>query len=61
MRDPYPIPEVVELLYHAWVPAPDPHQWPEELERDPVRGYGLFCFYQGLSLALQLGEACRPD
>ena len=37
------IPEVVELLYHAWVPAPDPRQWPEELERDPVRGYGLFC------------------
>ena len=61
MRDPYPIPEVVELLYHAWVPAPAPHQWPEELERDPVRGSGLFCFYQGLSLALQLREACRPD
>ena len=54
------IPEIVEQLYYAWVPAPDPHQWPACLEQNPVRGYGLYC-YQGLSLALQLGEACRPD
>ena len=55
------IPEVIQQLYHAWIPAPDPGQWPEYLREDPVRGYGLYCFYQGIALALQLGEACRPD
>ena len=53
------IPEVIEQLYHAWIPAPDSCQWPEYLAKDPVRGYGLYCFYQGLALGLQLEEACR--
>lgn len=59
MRDSNEIPEVIQLLYHAWVPAPDPCQWPEHLREDPVRGYGLYCFHQGLALGLQLEEACR--
>lgn len=59
MRDSNEIPEVIQLLYHAWVPAPDPGQWPECLREDPVRGYGLYCFHQGLALGLQLEEACR--
>ena len=33
--------------------------WPEYLREDPVRGYGLYCFYQGIALGLQLEEACR--
>lgn len=61
MRYPNEIPDIIDLLYHAWVPSPDPHQWPEYLEKDPVRGYGLYCFYQGVSLGLQLEEACRRD
>ena len=61
MRDSDDIPVVVELLYRAWVPAPDPSQWPEYLEKDPVRGYGLYCFRQGLALGLQREEACRGD
>lgn len=51
--------EVIEQLYQAWIPAPDPCQWPEHLREDPVRGYGLYCFHQGLALGLQLEEACR--
>ena len=59
MRYPNEIPDVIDLLYHAWIPAPDPGQWPEYLREDPVRGYGLYCFYQGIALGLQLEEACR--
>ena len=59
MRYPNEIPDVIDLLYHAWIPDPDPGQWPEYLREDPVRGYGLYCFYQGIALGLQLEEACR--
>ena len=51
--------DIIDLLYHAWIPSPDPRQWPEYLRQDPVRGYGLYCFYQGIALGLQLEEACR--
>ena len=33
----------------------------EYLREDPVRGYGLFCFCQGLALGLRRSEACRRD
>ena len=55
----YNIPEVIEELFLAWVPGPDPCQWPEHLREDPARGYGLYCFYQGLSLGVRLEDACR--
>ena len=54
MGDIYKTPEIMEELFLAWVPAPDPHQWSEYLREDPVRGYGLFCFSQGLALGLRL-------
>ena len=32
------IPDIMEELFLAWGPAPDPGQWPEYLREDPVRG-----------------------
>ena len=61
MRYPNEIPDIIDLLYHAWIPSPAPRQWPEYLRQDPVRGYGLYCFYQGVALGLRLDQACRPD
>ena len=55
------IPDIMEELFLAWVPAPDPRQWPEYLREDPVRGYGLFCFSRGLALGLRLDQACCQD
>lgn len=55
------IPDTMEELFLAWGPAPDSGQWPEYLREDPVRGYGLFCFCQGLALGLRLSEACRRN
>ena len=61
MDNSYHIPDIMEELFLAWVPGPEPGQWPEYLREDPVRGYGLFCFYQGFALGLRLDQACRPD
>ena len=55
------IPDIMEELFLAWVPGPEPGQWPEYLREDPVRGYELFCFYQGLAMGLRLDQACHPD
>ena len=55
------IPDTMEELIIAWFPAPDPCQLPEYLREDPVPGYGLFCFCQGLALGLRLSEACRRN
>ena len=60
MRYPNEIPDIIDLLYHAWIPSPDPRQWPEYLRQDPVRGYGLYCFYQGIALGLQLEAQGDP-
>ena len=46
------IPDIMEELFLAWGPAPDPGQWPEYLREDPVRG---------LALGLRLSEACRRN
>lgn len=61
MDNSYHIPDIMEELFLAWVPGPEPGQWPEYLREDPVRGYGLFCFCQGLALGLRLSEVCRRD
>ena len=53
------IPEVMELLYHYRVSEPDAQRWPDHLKKDPVPGHGLYAFYQGFRLAMQLAEACH--
>ena len=52
------IPDMVELLYYGMVTGPDPALWPENLRDDPVRAHGLWSFYSGLRMGLQLGVAC---
>lgn len=55
------IPCVIEQLYFSWVMPPDPKQWPDYLRGDTVRGYGLYAFYQGLQLGMELSAACREQ
>lgn len=52
-----PIPAVIEDLYPHFVMGPDPKLWPEYLEDNPVKGHGLYAFYQGLRLGLQIAAA----
>lgn len=52
------IPNIVELLYYAMVTGPDKRLWPEHLRDDPVKAHGLWSFYSGLRMGLQLGAAC---
>ena len=51
------IPEIAELLYYATVTGPDPKLWPEHLRDNPVKAHGLWSFYSGLRMGLQLGAA----
>ena len=53
------IPSIVEGLYLALVPEPNPDFWPEYLRDHPVRGHGLLSFYQGLKLGIQISAACQ--
>lgn len=52
-----PIPAVIEDLYPYVVHIPDPEQWPEYLQTNPAKAHGLYGFYQGLRLGLQLAAA----
>lgn len=52
------IPFIVEELYRHFVTEPNPDFWPDNLRHDPVRGHGLWAFYQGLQLGVQLTDAC---
>ena len=52
------IPLVIEMLYHHFVTTPNPDFWPEYFQSDPVRGHGLWSFYQGIRLGIQLADAC---
>lgn len=52
------IPVIVEQLYRCFVTEPDPRFWPEYLRDLPVKGHGLWSFYQGLCLGIQLTDAC---
>lgn len=52
------IPMIVELLYRGMVTGPDPRLWPEEMKNNPVEGHGLWSFYSGLKIGLQLCGAC---
>ena len=55
------IPEIVELIYRAIVPDPDPVFWPEHLKNNPNLAHSMWTFYKGLQMGLQLGEACLED
>ena len=52
------IPAIVETLYRYFVTQPDPAFWPEYLQKEPIQGHGLWSFYQGLCLGIQLTDAC---
>lgn len=52
------IPFIIETLYPYFVPEPIPEYWPDHLRGDPIRAHGLWAFYQGLQLGLQLADAC---
>lgn len=52
------IPVVVEELYRYFVTRPNPDFWPDYFKKDPVQGHGLWAFYQGLCLGVQLTGAC---
>lgn len=53
----YPIPEVVEQMHTFFVMPPDPERWPDYLRDDPMKGYSLYSFYQGVRLGLQIAAA----
>jgi len=53
------IPEIVELLYHAVVGAPNPALWPDFTKNDPIQAHGLWCFYRGLYVGTKIADACR--
>ena len=52
------IPIIVEALYRYFVTSPDPRFWPDYLKKEPVQGHGLWSFFQGLKLGMQLSAAC---
>lgn len=52
------IPNIVENLYHYFVTEPNPKFWPDYISHDPVKAHGLWAFYQGLRLGVQLTDAC---
>ena len=52
------IPIIIETLYRYLVVEQPPDCWPDYLRDDPVRAHGLWAFYQGLRLGLQLSDAC---
>ena len=51
------IPLIVDSLYRYFVPEPGPQFWPDYIQ-DPVQSHGLWSFYQGLRLGLQLADGC---
>lgn len=53
------IPFIVEELYQFSVTAPNPEFWPNHIQNDPVKGHGMYSFYQGLRLGIQLANACQ--
>ena len=55
------IPDIVDELYGYFVPSPIPQFWPEYLQNDPIKAHGLWSFYQGLQLGLQLAGRVWTD
>ncbi len=52
------IPLLVENLYYQYSHELVPESWPGGFENNPVQGHGLWSFYQGLRLGLQLSAIC---
>ena len=52
------IPFIVDILYQYLSSPPDPRFWPDHLQDNPVNAHGLYSFYQGLQLGLQLACSC---
>lgn len=52
------IPDIVELIYRAVIPGPNPQFWPEHLKDDPQLAHSMWTFYCGLRMGLQLGGFC---
>ncbi len=52
------IPLIADSLYRYFVTQPDPQFWPDYFKKDPIQGHGLWAFYQGLQLGMQLTDAC---
>ena len=55
------IPLIVELIYRAMVPGPNPDFWPEGLKDDPLTGHSMWTFYRGLQLGIQLILECLRE
>ena len=51
------IPMIVDVLSRYFATQPDPYFWPDRLKKDPIQGHGLWSFYQGLRLGVQLTDA----
>jgi len=52
------VPIIVDVLYRYFVTDPNPNFWPEYIRDDPVVAHGLWSFYQGLRLGIQVSGAC---
>lgn len=52
------IPLIVDTLYRCFVTEPNPQFWPDYLKSEPIMAHGLWAFYQGLRLGLQISGAC---
>lgn len=53
---------LMDELYHAMIGDPNPEQWPEYLEDNPVQAHGMYCFREGIRLGLLLAvESFSPE
>jgi len=52
------IPMLVEDLYYHYSHELVPESWVGGLEDNPVQGHGLWSFYQGLKLGMQIAVSC---
>lgn len=52
-----PIPIIISELYRYFSVDPNPKFWPDYLQDNPVKGHGLYSFYLGLRLGLQIAAA----
>lgn len=52
------IPLIVEQLYHYFAWEISPNLWPDHLRKDPIHAHGLWAFYRGMQLGVQLADAC---
>lgn len=56
MENEFPI--IIEELYNAFVGESQPFLWPERLRDVPLRGHGMWAFYRGLQIGMQLAAVC---